>query len=175
VEARFFMAHPTFNPKKQRTRDHVIADLSINHLERFILEEGYTPERWFHDYGYDLLMTTHDEAGYVETGQVYFQVKATDGVVATPKGYACTVDVRDYNLWISERMPVFLILHDARNRRAYWLDVQSYFQDDSSRRPRKEARTARVHIPASQVVSRRDEVHALPQVAGLRDILTAGR
>jgi hypothetical protein len=94
----------------------VIADLGINHLERFILEEGHTTERWLHDYGYDLLMTTHDESGQVETGQVYFQLKATDHPCETPRGYACVEDVRDYNLWISERMPVFLILHDARNR-----------------------------------------------------------
>ena len=42
-------------PRKQRTRQHVIADLSVHHVERFILEEGHTAQRLSSDYGYDLL------------------------------------------------------------------------------------------------------------------------
>jgi hypothetical protein len=30
----------THGPRKRRTREHVIADLSVNHVQRFVLEEG---------------------------------------------------------------------------------------------------------------------------------------
>ena len=35
--------------------NHIIADLSVNHVERFVLRCGYTLERTVHDYGVDLL------------------------------------------------------------------------------------------------------------------------
>jgi hypothetical protein len=42
--------------RKRRTREHVIADLSINHVERFIRRCGWTAERTRHDYGLNLDM-----------------------------------------------------------------------------------------------------------------------
>lgn len=39
------MPRQIFIPRKQRTRQHVIADLSIHHVEGFILEEGHTADR----------------------------------------------------------------------------------------------------------------------------------
>jgi hypothetical protein len=44
--------------RKTRTREHVIADLSINHVERQLLLCGCSVERVYHDYGYDLTMTS---------------------------------------------------------------------------------------------------------------------
>lgn len=38
---------------KQRTRQHVIADLSVNFVERLALKCGYTMQRAAADYGYD--------------------------------------------------------------------------------------------------------------------------
>jgi hypothetical protein len=63
---------------KTRTRQHVIADLSVNYLERFILLSGYTLHRVHFDYGYDLAMTTYNQLGEVQPGLAFFQVKATD-------------------------------------------------------------------------------------------------
>ena len=70
-----------FEPRKQRTRQHVIADLSAHYVEGFILEEGHTAQRLTSDYSYDLIMRTFDEAGYAEPGSVYFQLKATESVI----------------------------------------------------------------------------------------------
>src|SRR5262245_2670641 len=64
-------------PRKQRTRQHVIADLGVHFLEGFILEEGYTARRLDSDYSYDLVMNTFDANGYAEPGPIYFQVKAS--------------------------------------------------------------------------------------------------
>jgi hypothetical protein len=149
------MPRPILNPRKKRTRDHVIADLSVNHLERFILEGGHTTQVWFHDYGYDLSMTTYDENGQVEPGPAHFQLKASESLSASSRGFSFDIDVRDYNLWQSERMPVYLILHDAGKKRAYWLDVQRYFGEDDKRRPKAGAKTIRVYLPESQVVNAR--------------------
>lgn len=42
--------------RKRRERSHVIADLSVNHVERQILRCWHSVERIEHDYGIDLLM-----------------------------------------------------------------------------------------------------------------------
>ena len=39
------------DPRKRRTREHVIADLAVNHVERQALLCGFTIERVVHDYG----------------------------------------------------------------------------------------------------------------------------
>jgi hypothetical protein len=52
-------------------------------------------------------------------------------------------------MWISEVMPVLLILYDAQERRAYWLDVQRYLAEAPRRRPKRGAKTVRVRIPVA--------------------------
>ena len=63
---------------KQRTREHIIADLSVNHAERAFLLAGYTIDRVFADYGYDLIIRTFDDAGHLEPGLICVQMKASD-------------------------------------------------------------------------------------------------
>ncbi|MCI0457037.1 MAG: DUF4365 domain-containing protein [Gemmataceae bacterium] len=149
------MATQLPGPRKQRTRQHVIADLSVHHVERFILEEGHTAQRLGSDYGYDLLMTTFDEQGYVEPGSVYFQLKAAEALDESETNYLYDLDIRDYNLWVREKMPVIFILFDASRRRAYWLTVQEYFQADVARRPKPGAKSVRIRVPKRQAVNRR--------------------
>jgi hypothetical protein len=66
--------------RKRRTRQHVIADLTINYVERVVLRCGWTVERMRHDYGIDLMMRTYADTGEAEAGATYFQVKATDSL-----------------------------------------------------------------------------------------------
>ena len=141
--------------RKQRTRQHVIADLSVHYVEGFILEEGHAAQRLTSDYSYDLILSTFDEAGYFEPGLVYIQLKATEVLRPVGSDYVFDVDIRDYNLWIREEMPVILILFDASRRKAYWLAVQRYFHEDVARHPRKGAKTVRVRVPRHQAVNRR--------------------
>ena len=70
---------------KTRTRQHVLTDLSVNHLERQVLLCGYTLHRVQSDYGYDLVMTTYRKSGEIEPGSVYFQVKATNRLPVSKK------------------------------------------------------------------------------------------
>ena len=157
------MARQLLRPRKQRTRQHVIADQCVNHVERFIIDEGHTAQRVEKDYGYDLFLFTFDEQGYVEPGLVSVQLKAAETLQAVGSDYVFDVDIRDYNLWIRERWPVILILFDASRRRAYWLDFQSYFGEGVTRKPKKGAKEVRVHVPKRQAVNRRS-------IAKMRDL-----
>jgi hypothetical protein len=161
------VARQISGPRKQRTRQHVIADLSVNHVERFIIEEGHTVGRLGSDYGYDLVMMSHDEQGYPEPGSAYFQLKAAETLQVSGGEIVFDLDIRDYNLWMDELMPVFLVLFDASRRRAYWLFVQDFFREDPSRRPKMRAKTVRVRVPVSQVINRRGvaRIRALKQEA----------
>src|SRR4051812_4015774 len=107
------MARKIIGPRKRRTREHVIADLSIHHVEGFILWEGHTAQRLDSDYGYDLVLFTYDEQGYIEPDSVYFQFKATESLAVARSDYFFDLDIRDYNLWMFEKTPVILILFDA--------------------------------------------------------------
>jgi hypothetical protein len=141
--------------RKRRTRQHVIADLSVLYVKGFILEAGHTALRLSSDYGYDLLVSTFDEQGYVEPGSIYCQLKAMETLEASGTDYLYDLDIRDYNLWIKEKMLVILILFDASRRRAYWLAVQQYFNEDDVRQPKKGAKKVRVRVPKRQAVGGR--------------------
>jgi hypothetical protein len=142
-------------PRTQRTRQHVIADQSVNYVERFIIDEGHTAQRLERDYGYDLLLFTYDDQGYAEPGVAFLQLKASETLTQSGSHCVYDLDIRDYNLWMVENTPVFLILFEARHRRAYWLHIQPYFRTYASRQPRKGARTVRVEVSRRQTISRR--------------------
>jgi hypothetical protein len=149
------MAKNEGGPRKQRTRQHVIADQSVNHVERFIIDEGQTAQRLEKDYGYDLLLLTFDEHGYAEPGLTCVQLKAAESLQAVASDYVFDLDIRDYNLWMQEKTPVILILFDASRRRAYWLSVHDFFDEGLARQPKHGAKTVRVRVPGRQVVSRK--------------------
>jgi hypothetical protein len=142
---------------KTRTREHIIADLSINHVERQILLCGCSVERVHHDYGYDLTMTSFNAQGEIEAGIVYFQVKATDNLplLADGKTISWVVSRRDLLLWLGEDFPVILVVYDAKRERGYWLHTQGYF----GRYPHADlflaGQTINVHLPVTRRLNRR--------------------
>jgi hypothetical protein len=116
-------------PRKRRTREHIIADLSVNHVERHALLCGWTVERLRYDYGIDLEVYTFSKDGDVEPGPILVQVKATDElqVDSKSKTVAFRVDRRGLVHWLSHAFPVILVLFDARRETVYWIYVQQYF------------------------------------------------
>jgi hypothetical protein len=86
---------------------------------------------------------------------VWIQLKAAESLQSLGLDYVFDVDIRDYNLWIHEEMPVILILFDATRKKAYWLAVQRYFRENLTRQPKKGAKTVRVTVPQRQLVHRR--------------------
>src|SRR5205823_4840422 len=103
------MPRQMFGPRQQRTRQHVIADLSVNFVERIILEKGHTVQRIASDYGYDLVLWTFDDRGYVEPRSVLLQIKGTEALPAMAAELILDLDIRDFNLWMFEEFPVILI------------------------------------------------------------------
>jgi hypothetical protein len=142
-------------PTKQRTRKHIIASQSLNHVERFVYDKGHSAERVESDYGYDLIVSTYDSEGYVEAGFILLQLKATDHIkkIKNDTYVSFTISIKDYRLWMAEGYPVFLIVYDAIIRKAYSLYFQKYFTDDKSREPKARATTVTVRIPIADEMS----------------------
>jgi hypothetical protein len=134
----------------RRTREHIIADLSVNYLERVVLRCGYTLERRWVDYGYDAMMTTYTDAGEPESGVIQFQLKATDSLNLLSDGsiIAVRLQVRHIRLWLSEVLPVILVVYDAATDTAYWLYLQRFFQQSSHRISTRQT-TFTVHLQTS--------------------------
>ena len=120
-------------------------------IERYFLKKGHTVQTIEQDYGVDLMVYTHDQDGYVEAGEIYIQLKATDAPRLSDDGtfYSVSVSIKHYNAWLSEPMPVFLILYDGKDEKAYWQYVQGYFEGNPALRPKKGAASITVRLPAA--------------------------
>jgi hypothetical protein len=117
--------------RKLRTREHVLADLSINYVERQVLLRGFAVNRLASEYGLDLQMRTYSDGGEVESGHVLFQVKATDSlqVLQDEQTIVVRVEVADLKAWQDEWVPVILVVYDGQSDKAYWLYVQRYLDE----------------------------------------------
>lgn len=143
--------------RKLRTREHVLADLSINHVERHVLLCGGTVMRFASDYGYDLMMSSFNDRGEVEPGLVYFQVKATDDLplLADGKTISWVISRRDLLLWLDEVFPVIMVVYDGEKDRAFWLHVQAYFAGRPAGELFLAGQTINVHLRMSDRLNSR--------------------
>jgi hypothetical protein len=154
-------------PGKRRTREHVLADLSINHVERQVLQCGFSVDRVQHDYGYDLTMATYNQAGEVEPGAVHIQVKASDRLpgLAGSKAISWPVSRRDLKLWLAEPYPVILVVYDGQKDKAYWIHIQAYFADRRTPELFARGETIVVRIPLRNGLDPR----AITEIARLKN------
>lgn len=152
--------------RKQRTREHVLADLSVNHVERFVLRCGHTVERLIHDYGLDLMLCTFDDQGERENGELFLQLKAVERVRTRKQAatFPFRVALSDLHSWLDEPMPVILIVYDAEADLAWWLYVQSYFEARPRLRIDWARKTITIHFSKQHVV---DEA-AIRKFAGFK-------
>jgi hypothetical protein len=72
--------------RKIRSREHVLADLAVNFVERQAILCTFSVERVLRDYGIDLVMYTFNDQGEIESGQILFQVKGTEHVRSVKGG-----------------------------------------------------------------------------------------
>jgi uncharacterized protein YhdP len=140
--------------RKRRTRSHIIADLSVNHFEKQALLCGYSVERTRHDYGVDISLYTYDAEGQIENESVRVQLKATDhlSLLQDNETIVLSVERSDLEYWLNERFPVILVMYDAQNDVAYWLYIQSYFQQRGQSELTLVGETTTVRISTSHVV-----------------------
>jgi hypothetical protein len=142
-------------PRKRRTREHVIADLSVNHVERQALLCGYVVERQVYDYGIDLRLLTFTKDGEIEVGHVLLQVKASDHLKIRPQqaSFPFRLERKDLVFWLGEPQPVILIVYDGRKDRGYWLYVQSHFRKWKGFDLFAAGKTVTVQVPTANVVN----------------------
>ena len=81
-----------------------------------------------HDFGLDLAVGTFDQQGFLESGVVWFRMKATDHLKTSKDGKAvlATVDRRDVLAWIEEANPIILVIYGTATDCAYWLVIQVF-------------------------------------------------
>jgi hypothetical protein len=134
--------------RKRRPREHVIAEMGVNFLERQVLRRGHQLRRVAEpEYGTDALMVHFSpESREIENGWVEFQVKSTDQLRVSKDGrsVACTVQLSHVHYWYWELAhPFILVLYDAKKHRAFWIDIQSYLES----RAIDDQENLTVHIP----------------------------
>jgi hypothetical protein len=142
-------------PRKRRTREHVIADLSVHHVEGHALRCGFVIERVMHDYGIDLELFTFNKKGEIEEGKILLQVKASDGLKVRPNQatFAFRIERSDLVLWLAQPMPVILIVYDAPKDMAYWLYVQSHFRRWKGFNLFTAGQTVTIRVPIGNMVT----------------------
>lgn len=155
----FTMRHrgqqPPYDPlRKLRTREHVVADLSYNFLERKVLERGHWLDAPINDYGIDATMFHHNLKGEIENGEVRFQLKAREQVGVSRDGtwISQRVEIKDLHYWYYELYPVILVVYDAGRNRAVWLHLQQYVSEHPAIME-SDAATATVRIPAKNTLT----------------------
>ncbi len=139
--------------RKLRTREHVLADLGVNFVERQALACGFSVERVSHDYGIDVLMFTYNAAGEIENGHVEIQVKATDHprYVDDGESLAIRIQTADIAYWQFQPMPVILVVYDATREQAFWIHIQESLQTENTLKSDQERVT--VKVPADQLLT----------------------
>jgi hypothetical protein len=145
---------PVKSTRKRRTREHIIAELSVNHVEKLVLQCGWTVQRFNPDYGLDLLMTTFNRRGEIENGDVRLQIKATDSIKILAGGDAIAVRLewRDMVYWLNEPLPVILVAYDAKADRAWWLYLQESLRAEGRRTATGAWATLTVTVPLANVL-----------------------
>jgi hypothetical protein len=158
--------------RQRRTREHVLADLSANFVEKQALLCHFAADRVRSDYGIDLLVQTFNRRGEVENCWIPFQLKGTDRIKLVDGGraVACRVERADLRHWLKETLPVILAVYDARADRAYWLFVREYFAALPRFDINRASRRVTVSIPRKNVLDH----SAMRHLARQKNALLAG-
>ena len=118
---------------KLRTRQQIVEDLALNHIEKQILLSGnILKRRGDMNYGYDGAIQTFDEEGRINNLSLMILLTSTDLVQLSPKKVGFVVDLskQDLEHWLNTEMPVLIILYDAQKDIAYFTDLQTYFNEN---------------------------------------------
>lgn len=142
-----------------RTREHIIEEMSLNFLERKVLERGHqlVPASR-REYGWDATMFHFSpRTGEIENGEVRFQLKATDHLDTEAAFAICpAIETRHlhYWYWEAQRLPFVLVLYDAVRHRGYWVDVRRHVEDVLKGLD-PEQKTTTIRIPWSSKITAR--------------------
>ncbi len=150
--------------KKLRPREHVIADLGVNYLQRRVLLRGHAFDTIQPDYGIDSLMYIYNDNREAENGAVNFQVKATDhlNILQDGKTISNRLETSHLRYWHGELMPVIFVLYDASRDRAFWLYMQNYIDEhDNQLHWSQKENTIRIPVRNRLTLRAIDNFHTL--------------
>jgi hypothetical protein len=141
--------------RKKRTRSHVIAELSENHVQYFALQCGFSVEHIENDYGYDLELYSYNIDGEIENGLAYLQLKSTDHIERYERewGFSYTVETAHLKTWLNEPMPVILVLFDVEKEIAYWVYIQAYFEQKGISLDAIKQETFTIHLDKKNILN----------------------
>ena len=140
--------------RKIRTREHIIAAMSLHHVGYIVAKAGHVLDVPAADYGIDGLITTFDADGSIESGYISLQLKATDHLAVRRDGcIAVRIDLRDIDFWLADFFPVIVVVFDARVEIGYYLIVQDYFKAHPLTAAQRRQATLTVHIDPEAIVS----------------------
>ena len=71
---------------------------------------------------------TFTEKGEVENKTIEFQLKSTDKIKRIGKKIKFDLSKRDLELWLLGNTTLLVLLYDAQDEVAYYLDMQDYFE-----------------------------------------------
>ena len=114
---------------KTRTREHILADLAVNAVERQVLLAGFTLERIAHDYGYDAIVLTFSLTGEPKPGWLLLQIKGTEHPQWSSDQITLSFRLQRSDLvtWLREPSPVMLCLYVEPLDAVYYVWIQRYF------------------------------------------------
>lgn len=134
----------------RRTREHVIEEMSVNFLERKVLQRGHQLVPAIRrEYGCDATMFHFSpKTGAIENGEIRFQLKATDHLDRRKKHVTCRVSTKHlhYWYWEAQQFPFVLVLYDAKKHEGYWIAIRQYV-DDLQLDLSPEQQTIEIQIP----------------------------
>lgn len=137
--------------RKRRTREHIIEEMGVNHLERHVLRRGHQLQRFQQrEYGWDATMFHFADNGEIEDGEIRIQVKATDHLDVQAGVIRFRVATADLHYWYWQYLPVVLVIYDAQADRAYWVHLQPFLDEHPGLlNPRR--KTVTLTIPTKKV------------------------
>ncbi|HVJ78252.1 MAG TPA: DUF4365 domain-containing protein [Hyphomicrobium sp.] len=152
----------------------MIADQSMHHVAYQVAKAGFSMEAFHADYGYDGFVVTYAPSGEIDNGSLYVQLKSSDSPRFSKRNRTISFQLSgtDLDLWAGEIFPVYLVMFDARNEKAYWLYLQQYIKTNGIDVASLAGKSLTVHIPLCQVLDgpsvnswRDDKAAILAQIA----------
>ena len=122
--------------KPKRPKQHITGDVAQTSVALTFKKWGWTADILQSDYGEDL------EVNIFADGQrtnLYFrcQVKGRgrgDEVIEADNGHlSVAIDTSICRQWLEEYFPIFIVVHDAKQDRAYWSNPLPHIRSDYSR------------------------------------------
>jgi hypothetical protein len=106
------------------------------------------------DYGIDIAMTVFDDRGRVLYRPVFFQVKATDSLEVNRRvgSVVVRIDWRDVLYCLNTQVPFALVMYDAQQDAAWWVNMQAYLRSVEPKSGRRAKGTLSVHVPLDNIL-----------------------